>query len=163
MINSRQFFVESAKDELPRFERVMSAVPDAKRDYKPHEKSRSAKELLDTIGSESQMFAPIIQKGEIDILAMTQLQFKTAADAAVAFSKALSTAADAAASATDETWDLPARFLAGGKVEWETTRGKMAWGLLLDLIHHRGQLSVYLRPMGVKVPSIYGPSGDENG
>jgi uncharacterized damage-inducible protein DinB len=51
----------------------------------------------------------------------------------------------------------------GEKVEWETTRGKMAWGLLLDLIHHRGQLSVYIRNMGGRVPAIYGPSGDENG
>ncbi|HST77514.1 MAG TPA: DinB family protein [Verrucomicrobiae bacterium] len=37
----------------------------------------------------------------------------------------------------------------------------MAWGFLLDQIHHRGQLSIYLRPMGVKVPPIYGPSADE--
>jgi uncharacterized damage-inducible protein DinB len=54
-------------------------------------------------------------------------------------------------------------MMAGEKVEWETTREKMAWGFLLDLIHHRGQLSVYLRPMGGRVPPIYGPSGDENG
>jgi uncharacterized damage-inducible protein DinB len=36
-----------------------------------------------------------------------------------------------------------------------------AWGFLLDIIHHRGQLSTYLRPMGAKVPQIYGPSADE--
>jgi len=51
---------------------------------------------------------------------------------------------------------------AGDKMDWESTKGKMAWGLFLDLIHHRGQLSVYIRPMGGKVPSIYGPSGDVN-
>jgi uncharacterized damage-inducible protein DinB len=36
-----------------------------------------------------------------------------------------------------------------------------AWGFLFDIIHHRGQLSTYLRPMGSTVPSIYGPSADE--
>jgi uncharacterized damage-inducible protein DinB len=36
-----------------------------------------------------------------------------------------------------------------------------AWGFFFDAIHHRGQLSTYLRPMGSTVPSIYGPSGDE--
>jgi len=36
-----------------------------------------------------------------------------------------------------------------------------AWGFLLDIIHHRGQLSTYLRPMGSTVPQIYGPSADE--
>jgi uncharacterized damage-inducible protein DinB len=54
-------------------------------------------------------------------------------------------------------------MLADGHVIWESTRGGMAWGMLFDLIHHRGQLSVYIRPMGGKVPSIYGPSGDEQG
>ena len=41
--------------------------------------------------------------------------------------------------------------------------GEMLWGFLFDAIHHRGQLSSYLRPMGAKVPSIYGPSGDDPG
>ena len=36
-----------------------------------------------------------------------------------------------------------------------------AWGFFFDIIHHRGQLSTYLRPMGAKVPQIYGPSADE--
>jgi len=39
----------------------------------------------------------------------------------------------------------------------------MLWGFLFDAIHHRGQLSSYLRPMGAKVPSIYGPSADDPG
>jgi len=38
---------------------------------------------------------------------------------------------------------------------------ELAWGVLFDLIHHRGQLSTYLRPMGSTVPAIYGPSADE--
>jgi uncharacterized damage-inducible protein DinB len=37
----------------------------------------------------------------------------------------------------------------------------MAWGFLFDIVHHRGQISTYLRPMGSTVPQIYGPSGDE--
>ena len=41
--------------------------------------------------------------------------------------------------------------------------GEFFWFSLLDAIHHRGQLSVYIRPMGGKVPSIYGPSGDDMG
>jgi uncharacterized damage-inducible protein DinB len=39
-------------------------------------------------------------------------------------------------------------------------RRDLAWMLLLDAVHHRGQLSTYLRPMGGTVPSIYGPSAD---
>ena len=50
-----------------------------------------------------------------------------------------------------------------GHVAWKAPLGEMMWGLLFDAIHHRGQLSTYIRPMGGKVPSIYGPSGDDPG
>jgi uncharacterized damage-inducible protein DinB len=63
----------------------------------------------------------------------------------------------------DAAWKKKARFLMGGKVAWEAPLGDMLWGFLFDAIHHRGQLSTYLRPMGAKVPSIYGPSGDDPG
>ncbi len=51
----------------------------------------------------------------------------------------------------------------GGDAAWETTIDGFVWGFLFDAIHHRGQLSTYLRPMGGKVPSIYGPSADDSG
>ena len=43
---------------------------------------------------------------------------------------------------------------------WKDKKCNMAWGFLFDAIHHRGQLTTYLRAMGAKVPSIYGPSAD---
>jgi len=67
------------------------------------------------------------------------------------------------AALNDAAWGEKARFLMDGKVAWETTLGDMLWGFLFDAIHHRGQLSSYLRPMGAKVPSIYGPSADDPG
>ena len=63
----------------------------------------------------------------------------------------------------DAAGDKNARFLMDGKVAWESPLGDMLFGFLFDAIHHRGQLSSYLRPMGAKVPSIYGPSADDPG
>lgn len=63
----------------------------------------------------------------------------------------------------DTTWETKARFLVDGNVAWEASLGDMLFGFLFDAIHHRGQLSTYLRPMGAKVPSIYGPSADDPG
>ena len=60
-------------------------------------------------------------------------------------------------------WERQARFLVNGKVAWEAPLGEMLWGFVFDAIHHRGQLSTYLRPMGATVPSIYGPSADDPG
>jgi uncharacterized damage-inducible protein DinB len=61
----------------------------------------------------------------------------------------------------EAAWQKPGRFLWEGRVAWQDPVGQMVWYILFDLIHHRGQLSTYLRPMGGKVPSIYGPSGDD--
>ena len=51
----------------------------------------------------------------------------------------------------------------GGRSTWTDTIGNMLWGFLFDMVHHRGQISTYLRPMGAKVPAIYGPSADDTG
>jgi uncharacterized damage-inducible protein DinB len=63
----------------------------------------------------------------------------------------------------DETsWNRVAQFYYNGKVVSEQPVGQFLWFILFDAIHHRGQLSAYLRPMGGTVPSIYGPSADSN-
>jgi len=63
----------------------------------------------------------------------------------------------------DARWEGSVKFMMGGECLFESNFGEMFWGFFLDLIHHRGQLSSYIRPMGGKVPSIYGPSGDDAG
>jgi uncharacterized damage-inducible protein DinB len=64
-------------------------------------------------------------------------------------------------SAMDEaSWSRVAQFYYSGKVVSEQPVGQFLWFILFDAIHHRGQLSAYLRPMGGTVPSIYGPSAD---
>jgi uncharacterized damage-inducible protein DinB len=50
-----------------------------------------------------------------------------------------------------------------GKLYREAPVGELLWYIFFDAIHHRGQLSTYIRPMGGQVPSIYGPSGDDPG
>ena len=62
----------------------------------------------------------------------------------------------------DEAWRKTVQLLAGGKVVSERPLGDFLWFFFFDAIHHRGQLSTYIRPMGGKVPAIYGPSADES-
>ena len=52
-------------------------------------------------------------------------------------------------------------FMMGGQEVMKATGYDNAWGFLRDMIHHRGQLTTYLRPMGSTVPQIYGSSADE--
>ena len=58
-------------------------------------------------------------------------------------------------------WSGNVPFTFQGQTVMNDPGAELAWGFLLDMIHHRGQLSTYLRPMGAKVPQIYGPSADE--
>jgi uncharacterized damage-inducible protein DinB len=55
-----------------------------------------------------------------------------------------------------ERWNGTLQFFGG-----QRPASPMAWSFLFDIVHHRGQITTYLRPMGSTVPQIYGPSGDE--
>ena len=76
---------------------------------------------------------------------------KAAADARLALKKT-----------TDEHLMTNWRLLARGKVVMEAPRHVMIQDTINHWSHHRGQMTVYLRLMGAKVPSIYGPSADDN-
>ena len=158
-MTDKEFFAKTVADETPRFERVLRALPQDKLDWKPDPKSRTAMELASTIAGESMMFPVILKTGTVDVAA-EQGSFKTADEMVGAMKQALGEAQAVAAGMTDADWASDAVMMMGGKEGWKTTKGGMALGFLLDLIHHRGQLSTYIRPMGGKVPSIYGPSAD---
>ncbi|HEY3788825.1 MAG TPA: DinB family protein [Urbifossiella sp.] len=70
--------------------------------------------------------------------------------------------ADHASKRNEEVWNRVAKFYYNGKVVSEQPTGQFLWFVLFGAIHHRGQLSVYLRPMGSTVPAIHGPSADES-
>ncbi len=60
-------------------------------------------------------------------------------------------------------WEHKGQFIEEGHLVMEGPLREILWLLLFDAVHHRGQLSTYIRPMGGRVPSIYGPSADESG
>jgi uncharacterized damage-inducible protein DinB len=64
----------------------------------------------------------------------------------------------------DITWNHEAWMIRGEQeILLKDTVGGLLWLALFDAVHHRGQLTTYIRPMGGKVPSIYGPSADDPG
>ena len=165
-MTDRELFIETLKSELPRFERVMKAieaVPSKKHSYKHDKKSRSTFELLSqTLGVESGMFPAILKKGELDFATWPKPAWKTVEAVRKEFMKQMKATISIAEKMSAKEWGKKAQMYMDGKLSWEDKRGKIAFEFLLDLIHHRGQLSTHLRPMGGKVPSIYGPSADSN-
>jgi uncharacterized damage-inducible protein DinB len=86
---------------------------------------------------------------------------ETSADLVRALDEAAAEARTALANTTDEHLGTNWKLLARGHVVWEGTRQEMIQETISHWSHHRGQMTVYLRLMGAKVPAIFGPSADD--
>jgi uncharacterized damage-inducible protein DinB len=160
-MSTRKFYLERLKAEAPVFVKVIRAVPADHAEYRPHPRSRSAGELAWMLAASMQAAGELVDKGKVDWAdPSAERGVAAAGDAIESAQEAL---AERVARVDDEAWGREARFLMGGQVVWKGALGEMLWGFLFDSIHHRGQLSTYIRPAGGKVPSIYGPSGDDTG
>jgi uncharacterized damage-inducible protein DinB len=140
--------------------RVLKALPKDRLDYKPHERSPSAAQIVSTLTNELRSCCELIDTGRIDWRPTPPASLVEM----IAEFERYHADLDARVARLDETgWNRRSQFLVGSQVAMEQTVGDMLWLLLLDGVHHRGQLSVYIRPMGGRVPSIYGPSADDSG
>ena len=156
-MTDREFFLARRKAELPAFVNVLKALPADKLDYRPHPSSPSAQQLVWTMTTELKAAFEACDAGQ------THFPTDPAPDLATmiaTFEKSYAQLAERVARMSEAEWVKPAKLSAGGKVVMEQPAGEFAWMLFFDGIHHRGQLSAYIRPMGGKVPSIYGPSAD---
>jgi uncharacterized damage-inducible protein DinB len=160
-MSNLEFCLARRKAELPAFLKVLKAVPAGRLDYKPDPRARSAAELAWLLAAEEAALVVLLDTGTID---WKEEKAPASADAIVAAYVTSANAVNARLEKLAEAaWTKPGRFVVGGQVAWEDTVGTLVWGFLFDAIHHRGQLSTYLRPMGGKVPAIYGPSADDTG
>jgi uncharacterized damage-inducible protein DinB len=156
-----EFLIARRKAERKAFVNVLKAVPQGRLDYRPDPKSRSAAELAWVIVAEEADLAALLDTGTIEWKPETP---PATVEAMVSTYESRASGVDERLAKLDTAaWQKPARFLIEGKAVWEETTGNMIWGFLFDAIHHRGQLSTCLRPMGGKVPSIYGPSAGDPG
>ena len=157
-MSTREFFVQRFKAERPAFVNVIRALPSDKLDYKPHERNSSAGDIAWFLVLELRTLVNLLTTGEHH---WTQPPNPGSTEALAAEYEA--TADDmekALASADDAKWEQDGRLYFGEKLMKKSPVGEILWDFLFDAIHHRGQLTAYLRPMGGKVPSTYGPTAD---
>lgn len=158
-MSTREFFAERLEHDLSAFLKVIRALPADRLDYRPHEKNTPAGQLAWQMALEMEGVPALLRTGVLDM--GPRPIPRSVEEIASLFEKSGKDAIEAAKSASDELWNGPGKFLYGGHVAWEDTVANIAWGFLFDLVHHRGQLTAYLRPMGGIVPAVYGPSADE--
>ena len=160
-MTSRELCLERRKQERKAFVNVLKAVPQDRLEYKPDPKSRSAGDLAWLIAFEDSALLPLIETGRSE---WKEVPGPGTVAAIVATYERNAAAVDAAiAKISDADWEKKVAMSFGTPEPWSDTLENFAWGFLMDAVHHRGQLTTYLRPMGSKVPSIYGPSADDDG
>ena len=160
-MSTREFCITRRKSETPTFVKVLKAVPQARRDYRPDPRSRTAAELAGLLAYEEASLLSLLDTGTVqwkDQPAPTNM-----ADVVASFERSAQAVTERLERLDEKGWTRQGRFLMEGAPAWEDTIENFVWGMFFDAIHHRGQLSTYLRPMGGKVPSIYGPSADDPG
>jgi len=155
-------------DQEMRTTRAMLArVPESRADWRPHPRSRPLGELAQHVANLVGYAELIVRQTERDVSAPPGGQpalapFSSTAALLASFDANVASAHAALAGATDAEMAVPWALKRGSTVVFSLPRAVALRTFLLNhLIHHRGQLSVYLRLLDVPLPSVYGPSADE--
>ena len=165
-MNIKDFLLAELNREVERSRRALEQVPEGKSDWKPHEKSMNFGYLASMVATIPMWVTMQLTKDELDIAPKDGSKFEmkqlnTSAEYIEALDNAAAGAREAFENTSDEHLKTNWQLKAGGNVVAEATRHEMIQDSLLHLAHHRGQMTVYLRLMGAKVPAIYGPSADD--
>jgi uncharacterized damage-inducible protein DinB len=152
-MDERALFTKFWTQESKTTRNVLARIPESS-DYRPDPRSRTAQEIAWQIVCEEKMLIDALESGKAewapppmpdsmrDVLAEYERQ----------------------SAEVLRRWDALPQSKWDGSLEFfgsERPASPMAWSFLFDIVHHRGQITTYLRPMGSTVPQIYGPSADE--
>jgi uncharacterized damage-inducible protein DinB len=143
--------------------RVLERIPDDKLTWKPHPKSFSLGQLGLHIASLPGGFTAAIVNDTREVPNFSQPQPKSRQEILDTFSKGIESAKETLKTMDDAKLASNWSLMRNGKAVLSAPRIGVLRSILLNhAYHHRGQLSVYLRMLDVPLPSIYGPSADEN-
>lgn len=161
-MSAKEQFLKTMEEEHARTLRVLRAYPADKAEYRPDAKCKSARDVAWMFKLERGLGQTVL-KGELGKGPMHKPPEAPAkwADIISGYEKAHQEYVALVKSFSEQQLTEKVTFMTGPKQTGEVERMWFCWFLLHDEIHHRGQLSIYLRASGAKVPSIYGPSGDE--
>ena len=148
-------------EEMKTTRRVIERVPSEKGDWKPHQKSFSLAHLTQLVATMPGWITKIVQGKNIDLSEGPGYKNQRTESLLQQFDAHVTEARAAIASANDRDYALPWELTMGDKVLMSLPRGVVVRQTINHLVHHRGQMTVYLRLLDVPVPSIYGPTADE--
>jgi len=155
--------VQELEQEAQTTKRVLARVPDERLAWKPHDKSMSLGQLAMHVATVPGAIAEMSTKSPFAIGRFQQASASSAAELLPALDQSVARAREILQGMDDAALGNMWRAMDGDTEVFALPIGALYRSVMLNhWYHHRGQLSVYLRLLGVPVPSIYGPSADEN-
>jgi len=155
--------LQELEQEAQTTKRVLERVPGDRLAWKPHDKSMSLGQLALHVATVPGNIAEICQRSPFQVPQFTQPAATSAAELVPTLEQSVAKARDVLRTMDDASLSNAWRVVDGDREVFTMPVGAVLRTIMLNhWYHHRGQLSVYLRQVGALVPSIYGPSADEN-
>jgi len=164
MLTDKQFalaFAEELEAEARSTRQCLERFRMELRDWKPHERSMPMGYLALLVAEIPLWIRIIIKDGEIDFAKYSHYEPQSTEDLTAHLETNLREAKDALQNVADGDLDEPFYFKRDGQVLLKTTIKESLASTINHLVHHRGQLTVYMRMNNIDVPAIYGPSTDD--
>lgn len=162
-MNAAEFLAEFDQ-EMPGTRRALESIPTAALDFRPHERSWTLGELASHIANVPNWLTVTLESSEFDLAAPMEPEAapQSAAEVVERFHRAAAGARAALEGTDEETLAGPWTLRSGAHVVFTLPRHAVLRSMIFNhMVHHRGQLTVYLRMVGARVPGLYGPSADE--
>jgi uncharacterized damage-inducible protein DinB len=156
-----QTLIPEFDQEMATTRRALERVPGDKGQWKPHPKSFALAHLAQLVATMPGWLTKTIRDTEIDLAKSAGYSFEKTETLLGQFDQHVREARASLAAVTDADLDVMWSLKHGPRVLFSAPRGTVVRQHINHLVHHRGQLTVYLRLLDVPVPSIYGPTADE--
>jgi uncharacterized damage-inducible protein DinB len=156
--------LQELEGEAVRTRATLERVPADKADWAPHAKSMKLGKLAAHVAQLGGFGVAMLTKPELDFATagMKPLVFESPAQSVAAYEQGVAAVKAELRKLPDEAWTQPWALRMGDTVFFSGNRFNAYRAMYLNhMVHHRAQLGVYLRLLGVAVPSVYGPSADE--
>jgi uncharacterized damage-inducible protein DinB len=156
-----QYFLNELQAESVATRKCLERIPESVYEFKPHEKSMQMGYLTLLVAEIPRWIALTIRDSVINFATYKRIQPTTSAAMLSYFEENLKDASDALTNVTDEQLSKPFELKHGEQLLMSSPKLESIGSTLNHWVHHRGQLTVYMRLNEIAVPSIYGPSADD--
>lgn len=158
-----QLYIKELQSEAKATRQCVERVPESLYDYKPHEKSMAMRSLVLVVVDIPRWISHMIKEGDIDFVTYRQVNPQTTAEMVALYDDNIKNAVEALGKVADQQLEETFNLKNQGQVLLSSTKNESIQSSINHLVHHRGQLTVYMRLNDIAVPHIYGPSADEQG